>query len=492
VRLARKITVAIAAAILVVMAAHAYFLIHREVVLFDADLARSTNLKRALRASIEETWRAYGDGAAQRLVEETIPAAVEGVRIRWTWLDAPPGDPRHLDLPPEQLARLRAGERVIVLRDEDTRRYTYIPVAIAGSRVAVLEFVESVGEQHAFINASRVQIEIATVVILLACAAAVYALGVWYVGRPIQRLRDKLHAIAAGDYDAPLDLRQRDEIGELARDIDTMAVQLAESRRRLVAESESRMAALERLRHTDRLTTIGQLASGVAHELGTPLAVITGRAEMIVSGEAAGERAPASARVIVEQAGRMTRLIRQLLDFARQRGPRFEVVNVRAICADTVDTLAAIARRRGAILELRAAADQLLVSADEHQIQQVLANLIVNALHAMPNGGRVVVTVGPRNASPPGEPARDRAFVCVTVEDHGTGIRREDLPHVFEPFFTTKDPGEGTGLGLAVVQGIVRDHGGWVEVESEPKKGSRFVIFLPRAAEAQTPPQKAA
>src|SRR4051794_35480607 len=94
-----KITIPIAAAILVGVAAHAFFLIRREVVLFDAVLARSTNLKRALRASIEETWRAYGDAAAQRLVEETIPRAADGVAARWLWLDEAPGDPRHVDLP---------------------------------------------------------------------------------------------------------------------------------------------------------------------------------------------------------------------------------------------------------------------------------------------------------------------------------------------------------------------------------------------------------
>ena len=168
------------------------------------------------------------------------------------------------------------------------------------------------------------------------------------------------------------------------------------------------------------------------------------------------------------------------------------LLSVRAVCARTVDTLAAIASRRRVVLELSAGSDPLLVSADEHQITQALANLIVNAMQSMPDGGRVVVALGSRRGRPPGETAHEGVFVCVSVEDTGSGIARDDLRHVFEPFFTTKDPGEGTGLGLSVVDGIVREHGGWIDVESEVGRGSRFAIYLPATAEASRPPREAA
>jgi two-component system NtrC family sensor kinase len=495
VRLARKITVAVAAAILAVMAAHAYFLLHREVVLFDADLARSVRLKQALRASITKVWEAYGDAAAQDLVEHVISDAVDGVRVRWTWLDAKAGDPRHLDLPADQIEQLTKGERVVVFRketDTTTERYTYLPETSPGKRPAVLEFVESIHEQRAFVVASRWQILLATAAIILACTVAVYALGLRYVGRPVQRLRDRLRAIAAGDLETSLRLAQNDEIGDLALEIDGMCRDLSDARRKLAAETEARMHALERLRHTDRLTTIGQLAAGVAHELGTPLSVITGRAEMIASGEATGERADASARVIVDQAQHMTQMIRELLDFSRQRGPRFGLASVRAVCARTVDTLALIARRERITIAADLGDDPLLVSADEHQIEQALVNLIVNAMQAMPSGGTVHVASRGRRARPPGDGGPDGPFACVTVVDHGTGIAADDVPRLFEPFFTTKAPGEGTGLGLAVAHGIVRDHGGWIEVESELGRGSRFTFYLPMTAEAQSPPHRAA
>jgi signal transduction histidine kinase len=495
VKLARKITIAIAAAILAVMAVHAWALLQRQIVLFDADLARSLRLKQALRASIERTWEAYGDEAAQHLVEDTITDAVDGVRARWTWLDAPPGDPRHLELDAEQRTQLESGARVVVLRKDDgrtTERYTYVPASLPGKRPAVIEFVESIHEQRAFVEASRWQILLATLGILVACTAAVYVLGVWYVGRPVQQLRDRLRAIATGDFEGTMTLRQNDEIGELAREIDGMCRHLAEARRQVAEETEARMTALELLRHTDRLTTIGQLAAGVAHELGTPLSVITGRAEMIVSGEAAGERAVQSARVVVEQANSMAEMIRQLLDFSRQRGPRFGLTSARAICARTVDTLGIVAHRRGITIAADLAESPLFVSADEHQIQQAVVNLVVNAIQAMPDGGRLEIASGECRTAPPGENTREGTFVCITVTDHGPGIAPEHLGRLFEPFFTTKGPGEGTGLGLSVAYGIVRDHGGWIDVQSTLGLGSRFTIYLPSAAEAQTPPNRAA
>jgi len=151
---------------------------------------------------------------------------------------------------------------------------------------------------------------------------------------------------------------------------------------------------------------------------------------MIVSGEAAGERATASARVIVEQTNQMTALIRQLLDFSRHRGPRFGLVSVRAICARTVDMLSIMARRRHITLATELGDDPLLVSADEHQIQQALVNLLVNAMQTTPEGGRVEVTTGERRTRRPGDGTPEGDFVCLTVTDNGPGIPAENLPRL--------------------------------------------------------------
>jgi two-component system NtrC family sensor kinase len=491
VKLARKITVTIAAAILAVMAAHGYLLVRQEVTLFEADLEKTAHLRRALRASIQAVWRTHGEGEAQRLVE-TAEEAMEGVDLRWTWLDAPPGDPRHLDVPPDSRALLARGERVrIVRKDEQGEpwRYSYMPLSVEGARPAVLVGMESLHVQRAFIQTSRLQVLVATIVILVLCTGAVYGVGVRFVGRPLQRLRDKARAIGAGEPGEPLVFRQRDEIGELAEEINAMCARIIEAQRRLASETEARIAAIEQMRHTDRLTTMGQLSSGVAHELGTPLSVIAGRAEMIATGEAQGERAVACARAIGEQAELMTALIRQLLDFSRRQGPRFGLASLRVIAARTVDLLASFAGKRGVSLELDAPDDPMLVSADQNQLQQVLTNVIMNAVQAMPEGGRVLVRIGPQRRRPPGDAATpEHDYLCASVEDQGKGISPELLPRVFEPFFTTKGTGEGTGLGLSVAYGIVQEHGGWIDVESTVGKGSRFAIYLKPARDTRARP----
>ena len=272
-------------------------------------------------------------------------------------------------------------------------------------------------------------------------------------------------------------------MGELAGEINAMCDRIADANRRVADETAAHLAALEQLRHTERLATVGQLAAGVAHELGTPLNVITARAELLVASTATAADAAANGRTILEQADRMTAIIQQLLDFSRRRGPKLGLANVEQLVARTLELVSPTAQRAKVRIE-RVATGQAFARFDESQIQQVLANVFMNAIQAMPGGGRLSIAVGARRAHRPGESSgAEGDYLCVTVEDEGRGIAREDLARVFEPFYTTKPIGEGTGLGLAVAHGIVAEHGGWIEVESEVGKGSRFTIFLPRSAE---------
>jgi len=272
-------------------------------------------------------------------------------------------------------------------------------------------------------------------------------------------------------------------MGELAAEINAMCVRIAEANQRAANETAARVAALEQLRHTDRLATVGQLAAGVAHELGTPLNVISARAELLVGGRTSPGDAAANGRIILEQADRMTGIVQQLLDFSRRRGPKMGLANLEHVVDRTVDLVSAAAQRAKVGVE-RIGAGPLFARVDQSQMQQVVANVLMNGIQAMPNGGRLRVSVVARRARPPGDRnAPEGDYLCVTVDDEGTGIPREELGRVFEPFFTTKRVGEGTGLGLAVAHGIVAEHGGWIEVASEVGKGSRFSIFLPRPAE---------
>jgi len=133
-------------------------------------------------------------------------------------------------------------------------------------------------------------------------------------------------------------------------------------------------------------------------------------------------------------------------------------------------------------IELKSPEGLLPVRVDPSQIQQALANIVMNGIQAMPGGGRLLVSIEPAEARRPSDASgRTGQYLRVTVEDQGRGIGAEALPHIFEPFFTTKDVGEGTGLGLSVAHGIVTDHGGWIDVESEPGRGTRVAIFLASA-----------
>ena len=264
-----------------------------------------------------------------------------------------------------------------------------------------------------------------------------------------------------------------------------MSERLAAAAERVERETADRLTAVEQLRHANRLTTVGKLASGLAHELGTPLNVIEARAQMIASGEASPAEAMDYARVIREASERMTGLIRQLLDFARPRKACMVPTRIVDLVHRTARMLAPTAERRRIRLTVTAGPDDLVAVVDSEQLQQVLANLVVNAIQATDHPATIVLSVSQPRATPPADHgAPTGEYVCIAVRDEGSGIRPEDISHIFEPFFTTKDVGSGTGLGLAVTYGIMRDHGGWIEVESEPGKGSVFRVFLPKAAAA--------
>jgi signal transduction histidine kinase len=482
-RLARRLTLALLLGIALVMAASATLQVARERELFASDTAADElEIARAVRAAVGFIAASDGVERAEALVR-AVDAAERRTRLRWIALgDVPTADAPHLAA--DALAALRTGREVSVEDQvgEDRRRFTFLPVLRSDGTPTpfAIEVSESLAPQAAYIRGSQVHIVVKTLLMIAVCGVVVSLVGMWLVGRPIQALSEKTRRIGAGDLTGPIDLRQNDEIGALARDINAMCDRLAAAQERARSEAEMRLTMLEQLRHADRLKTVGQLASGVAHELGTPLNVVSGRAKLIADRRLEGDDAADSARIVVEQAERMASIIRQLLDFSRRREPRLVAGDLDDIAARTAEMLATIARKRRVIVALERAATPTTVVVDHGQLQQVLTNLVVNAIQASAAGGEVVVSVGREVVRRPGDAAAapmERAFV--RVADRGHGIAPEHLPHVFDPFFTTKTVGEGTGLGLAVSYGIVRDHHGWIDVRSEVGAGSVFTVYLP-------------
>ncbi|MEZ4299862.1 MAG: histidine kinase dimerization/phospho-acceptor domain-containing protein [Polyangiaceae bacterium] len=205
--------------------------------------------------------------------------------------------------------------------------------------------------------------------------------------RPLQALVTQARRIGEGDLSGRLAIAQEDEMGELGREMNAMCERLAGAQARVLAETSQRIAALTQLRHADRLTTVGKLASGVAHELGTPLNVVGGRAKLILQEPGQAEAVAHSARIISEQAERMTRIIRQMLDFARRRGPQKETVDLAELSARTAAMLEPMGRKHGASIVVEPGGEAK-TEADPAALEQVLTNLIVNAIQAMPEGAR--------------------------------------------------------------------------------------------------------
>ncbi len=338
------------------------------------------------------------------------------------------------------------------------------PHAVAESRVD-----ELVGQQV-----------VLTVILLVLCALVSLALGLWLVGRPVEELVAQARRVASGDFRILGWSRQRDEIGHLAREMNHMTEQLDRARGSERRARRARTVLLEQLRHSDRLSTVGKLASGMAHELGTPLNVISGRASMIAEDPAADDESRDNARIIHGQAQQMTRIIRQLLDFSRRKALAPEPTNLHELVGSATHLLEPIAEEQGVHLENQVPTS-IEFDVDRNKLLQVLTNMMMNAIHAMPEGGPILV-LGEvvQVKDPPDRRARDGTYVRLSIVDRGVGMARDTLEHIFEPFFTTKQVGRGTGLGLSVSHGIVRDHGGYIEVESEIGRGTRFDVYLPK------------
>jgi two-component system NtrC family sensor kinase len=469
-KLARKFILIMVAGMTLVLSANSYYRVHRELDAFDKDMHQDHEILAAvLRRAVPATWTAKGRDAALAVIDE-VKSPGGGVRVRWFDVD-------------------KTSSRKMV----DDALVTDVPILVDGKLQATLEIRESHQFAHDYVRTTLIRSFLLTLAAVACSAAIATVLGLWFVGKPIEKLVDKARRIGAGDVSGQLAIRQHDEIGELAAEINAMCLRLAETRYALDAETKERLRAQEQLRHADRLATVGKLASGIAHELGTPLGVALMRANMIAGNEHVGREVKEGARIISEQMDRITGIVRQLLDFARGRGAmppgtlrRSTPSDLVAIAQRAITMLQPLAVKRGLDFELVFEKDPPQPPAHAQQIEQVLVNLLVNAVHASDKPGKITIRIALADARPPADVTppvwterQEPAYAVLSVQDEGVGIAPDVLPRIFEPFFTTKHVGEGTGLGLSVAYGIVREHGGWIEVESERNRGSLFTVYLP-------------
>ena len=286
-------------------------------------------------------------------------------------------------------------------------------------------------------------------------------------------VRERIHELLEGMPAVPVSEDKIVRLDGMSIDVEVSATRFTDEEGPailvMLRDVSERKRLQEQLRRTERVAELGTLASGMAHEIGTPMNVILGRAEYLMD-RVTEEPIKKGLKTIITQVERITRVMNQLLSFARRKTPERRPLDLRKVIEDSVEIFHERLARNRIHVETDLAASCPMVLADADQMSQVVINLIMNAVHAMSDGGTLRVGLAPA-----------QQMMELTIADTGHGMPKELIKKVFEPFFTTKEFGQGTGLGLTVVKGIVEEHQGSIAVESEEGKGTTFRVLLPLA-----------
>jgi two-component system, NtrC family, sensor kinase len=376
----------------------------------------------------------------------------------------------------QMLNTMRSKAPISLFPPQGRQLLSYMPILHGGDVTGGARLTLSLGEEYARLARSRTLFLgyfILDFILLLGLGAFILRR---IIVSPLERLLKATERVIAGDYSHPVYIPASLEISSLAESFNLMQDSLRERRDQVEAHLRSLEAAnralkearLETIR-SEKMASVGLLAAGMAHEIGAPLAAIIGYSG-ILSEELAGDPEKSDClRRITEDAGRIDRLVRDLLNYAKPVKPEIERIDVK----EFFDDLYAMLERQGIFKRLEASLvlgdDLPTLYLDRHQLMQVLMNLVMNARDAMPDGGKLRISAS----------AVENDFLVIEVEDSGEGIPAENLDRIFDPFFTTKEPGKGTGLGLAISARLVESFGGKIMVESEPGAGTKFRVRLP-------------
>ena len=447
-----------------------------------AERREQEHAEELVNSMMPSVTKAYRDGGViqvQRSIEITAQN-IDSQRLRWIHPDRPGGEPR---VRIEQTTSFRVSDPTI---GGPGSGYVF-PLQIDGQDSGAIEVAKPNDEDDDYVRRSLIASLISLLGVSGLCAMVIYWNGVRMVGQPLSQLINQVERIGYGDLRPQPLPKTEDELGQLAVAINQMRERLIEQRDTIQAETKTRLETQNQLRHADRLGTVGTLAAGLAHELGTPLNVVAGRADLIAGGRLSTDEVNQSAGTIKSEAERMTGIIRQLLDFARQSTPNIAPTSANELAAKTCELIRPLASKANSTIELARGPEPTTIIADGSQIQQVITNLLANAVQAMPSGGTIELGIGRQECTPPADvSAAADGYVCISVRDHGAGMSDDEIEQIFEPFFTTKETGQGTGLGLSIAYGIVREHEGWIDVASELGEGTTFRVFLPAAPATST------
>jgi signal transduction histidine kinase len=419
------------------------------------------------------------------------------------------------EIPEEVKAALRSGQATRVVASQpagaDESLYRVFAPITEDNRVSgAVEVIEKLDSAPSIAwDYGRGTLWIAPLAVLL-ITLGIYLLFRHFVYRPVERLLAAMERVKAGDLSSQAEESAEDEIGKLARGFNRMLARLRtmtqerEAQNQILeqrvgeatAELAERNVQLEetnlelyqttrRLTELERLAAAEQTAAQLAHEVGTPLNLISGHVQLLLASNNPDPEAVRSRLSTVSaQIERIERIVRRMLDSTRPASGEFAPLDLNALLRRIFDAAAPTLEASGVTLEADLAADLPPVEGDADRLQQVFINLVNNALDAMPAGGklRVATRFEPAEGEASAANAEGAGGVAVEFEDTGVGMTEDVRAHIFEPLYTTKARGRGTGLGLVVVRQVLAEHGGHIEVESEPGRGARFRLTLPAAA----------
>lgn len=500
-RIATKLTLVLVLAVSLVLAGFGYVRMQQERARLTDELQQEVLvLTNAIRLIVEHAlWERRLDDVRDLLAEIVREAdTVDRVRIFNARLEETVSanmDAAPITVVPSDVWRgvLTRGQQEVQYVDSPGHPVVYAVLPLKNQHGTIIGGLEVV---HVATRVQRQMRDATHALILhLALLSSTIAVAIWLavgvsIRRPLRALVRAVLAVGRGRVDERIALERRDEIGQLASAFNRMTEDLQAAQKRTQAEAEGRLDAERQLQQAQKLAALGRLASEVAHEIGTPLSIISGRTEVIQRKLPPDHPLRSHAVTVLRQVERISAIIRQLLDYARPRRPTIEPLLVDPVFGRVVELLEPLADRRQVRLLSRVPEGLPSILADVDQFQQVLLNLVTNALDATTPGGQVRLTAADGSDAAPATPGdrprvgRGRTperHVALLVEDTGCGMPPERLEKIFEPFFSTKERRGGTGLGMAIVEDIARAHGAAIEIESAEGQGTTVRLRWPSA-----------
>jgi signal transduction histidine kinase len=344
--------------------------------------------------------------------------------------------------------------------------------------IAEQDTQEAFQQIHRLTQRALIIFAVSTLVIIF---IAYWAIGT--VTRPIRQLSETVGSFAEGNFEKAMVVDRKDEIGKLVEGFTQMAAKLRKAHGELEGKVKASNTELEKayyllkqrqeqLIRSEKMAALGQLSAGVAHEIRNPLTSIKIFIQALEKAIDPDENQQEDFRIIKKEIDRLNEIVVRFLNFARPEEPEFQPVNMAELLMDTLNLLMARIKNSGIHLELSVSPDLPLVGGDPKQLDQVLLNLLLNAVEAMPNGGTLRV-----HAALQAVPETQGNVLQLVIQDTGPGIKEQDQAYLFDPFFTTKEG--GTGMGLSIAYSIVQKHNGQIEVESKEGQGASFILSLP-------------